>query len=103
MIGAWLIATTILLQAQPAVAPQAVAPSASPAAPAGKTVSPLVVTPQAKPNRRQAANPDEVICQNEVPVGSRFPVKVCAKRSEFAERTRQQQELIRDWQRTPIT
>lgn len=65
------------------------------------TVSPLVVTPTA-PKRKQA-DPNELLCHDELPPGTRFAIKVCARRSEFAERTRQSQDMVREMQRAVIS
>jgi hypothetical protein len=103
MIGAILTAAVVMAQATPAATLPATAPvTPGPSAAAATTVSPLTVTPQIPVSKRRDVDLREVVCRDELPVGSRFPVKVCASRGEFKERTRQNQELIRDWQRTPI-
>jgi hypothetical protein len=69
----------------------------------GATVSPLTVRPEVSVSKRRDADPNETLCHDELPPGTRFAVKVCAKRWMFTERTQLQQQLLRDWQKTPIT
>ncbi|MBS0363762.1 MAG: hypothetical protein JSR98_20510 [Proteobacteria bacterium] len=62
----------------------------------GKTVAPLTVTgtPQAK---AVVAN-NTMVCHNEPVLGSLFPKKVCATKSEIADRKAVDQAEIRKWQ-----
>jgi hypothetical protein len=69
----------------------------------GATVSPLTVNPEVAISKRRNTDPNETLCHDELPPGTRFAVKVCAKRWMFDERTQLQQQLLRDWQKTPIT
>jgi hypothetical protein len=108
MLSAQIAALFILGQAGLAAAPDATpAPPASAApaaqASANKTVSPVTVTRQKPISKRREVDPNEVICHDELPPGSRFATRVCATNREFAERTRDQQELVREWQDAPIS
>ena len=76
-------------QVQMATAP----PAASP--PAGADVSGVTVTGKRIPESEK--DPHEVLCHEEAPLGSRFPVKVCATREQFTERRREDQEQLREW------
>jgi hypothetical protein len=75
----------VLAQAAPAAA-SVTTPGAPPAAApkAGKDLSCVTVTGQKR--ARDDVDPKEVICHSELPIGSRFAVKVCARREEIAER-----------------
>lgn len=131
MAGVFLVIAAIMMQgaapptsmAPTVLAPQRLAPqrlaptssastvseAASPApillAPVSKvkTVSPVLVTPYVSISKRRNTDPEELLCHNETPSGSRFAVKVCALRSDFKERTRESQELLEDWQRAALT
>jgi len=100
MISALFAAATILAQAAPAAES---APAAAAAPPASSTVSPLTVTPEKPISKRHEVDPTRVVCHDEIPIGSRFPKKVCATNGAFAERTRENQELVRDWQNAVIS
>ncbi len=103
MIGAPIIAAILLAQAAPEAAPETAptAPAAQP--PASSTVSPVEVQGQKPVSRRREVNLDEVTCHDELPPGTRFKIRVCATNRQFRERTEEQQELVRDWQKSPIT
>ena len=72
-----------------------------PAAAQGKTapttadVSGVTVTGKRIPESQR--DPNEVLCHDEIPIGSRFPVKVCATRRQYAERRQSDQELVYEW------
>jgi hypothetical protein len=90
MFGAVLAASMLFFQAAPAVsmpAPTAVAAGA----PASSSVSPLTVT------GKKADSEKEIVCHTEPVLGSLFPKKVCASRQAIAERTREDQEQVREW------
>ncbi|THD65050.1 hypothetical protein [Phenylobacterium sp.] len=99
-----LIAATVLALAGPAVTsrpqdPSAAAPVEPPAAaaPEGKTVSPLVIAPQAP-----APAPDLkkylLVCHDEPVLGSLFPKQVCATQAQRKERRDIDQAEVRRWQ-----
>jgi hypothetical protein len=90
MIGALLTAAVLLAQTAPVVATQAMA------AP-DKTVSPVTVTPAPSISKRRELDPTEVVCTSELPIGSRFPVKTCARRDERRQRTQEDQMEVRRW------
>jgi hypothetical protein len=94
MISALLTAAVLLAQAAPQAAPEA---TAAPPAAAGKTVSPVTVTPSPSISKRREADPTEVVCTSELPIGSRFPVKTCARRDERHQRTQEDQMEVRRW------
>jgi hypothetical protein len=86
MLGAVLTFAVVLAQAAPASAPaatQSEAPAAAKPA-AGKDLSGVTVT--GRKTARDDVDPKEVICHSELPIGSRFAVKVCARREDVAER-----------------
>jgi hypothetical protein len=84
MFAAVFAFAVVLAQAAPEAAPApAPTPSAAPAK-TGKDLSGVTVTGQKK--ARDDVDPKEVICHSEAPLGSRFPVKVCARREEISER-----------------
>jgi hypothetical protein len=80
-----LLLSAALQAASPAAAPQAGAPKA-PAAPAA-----------AAPATDPVA--DQFICRNEMVTGSRFPQKVCRRKSELAQKSAEDQARIRQMQR----
>jgi hypothetical protein len=86
MLGAILTATILFAQAAPETTP----PAAAAPPPAG-SVSPLTVT------GKKAEAEKEVVCHSEPVLGSLFPKKVCATRQALAERTREDQERVREW------
>ena len=75
----------------------ATAPTPAPPAGAqpGTDVSGVTVTGKRIPESQK--DPKEILCHEEAVLGSRFPVKVCAQRQEFAERRREDQEQLREW------
>ncbi|MGZ3402489.1 MAG: hypothetical protein ACXWKN_03940 [Phenylobacterium sp.] len=73
-------------------APSAPAPAA---APADRAVDGVTVTGKRIPESQK--DPDEVLCHDELPIGSRFPVKVCAKRREYAERRQIDRLELEKW------
>ena len=99
MIRALFIVSAILMQASPS----ANSTPATAAAPASATVSPLTVTGQTPISKRRDVDPSAVVCHDEIPIGSRFPKKVCATNAAFAERAREDREMVNEWQNTPIT
>ena len=103
MVAGQIAAAVLLAQAASAPAPTT-APVARPgAAAAPTTVSPIVVSPKVTISKRRDVDPDEVTCHKELPPGTRFAIQVCATNRQFAERSRDQQELLREWQNTPVT
>ena len=82
MLGAVLGFAFVLAQAAPAAA--SLAAPAPAAAKTGKDLSGVTVTGQKK--ARDDVDPKEVVCHSEAVLGSRFPVKVCARREEISER-----------------
>lgn len=95
-----LSAATVVYFAQAAPeaaqAPPSPSPAEAAAAPNGKTVSPLTVTPGLKPNIDVRKN--TVVCHEEPVLGSHFPKKVCATQAQLDQRTREDQEQVREWQ-----
>ena len=86
MISAVLAATVLFFQAAPA----ADQPPAAPAATPGKSVSPVTVTGKgahASPPGDEAT----VVCHDEVRLGSLFPKRICARKDELIQRTREDQ------------
>lgn len=73
-----------MAQAAPAATP--------PSAPRG--VSGVTVTGEVA--KKRVVDPKEVICHKEPVLGSLFPKQVCARREEFAQRTREDQKDLRD-------
>jgi hypothetical protein len=69
--------------------------STDPAKPAGTNLDGVTVTGKRIPDSQK--DPQEVLCHDELPIGSRFPKKVCATRSSFQERRREDQEMLRQW------
>jgi hypothetical protein len=94
MISALLAAAMILMQAAPA---SSAPPSSTAPATANKTVSPVTVTPQPSISKRREVDPTAVVCTEELPIGSRFPVKVCATNRERQQRTQEDQMEVRRW------
>ncbi len=95
MFVALTAASVLLMQAAPSVAPTtATQPSATAPTPSNNNLSGVTVTA-----KRQKGNedPNEVICHSELPMGSRFAVKVCATRQELNERRISDQMEIRRW------
>jgi hypothetical protein len=102
-----LIAAAIFAQATPAAGPS---PEDSPAvvigprtpaaaAPNGKTVSPLVIAPEANaPPPGVDIKKYTLVCHDETVLGSLFPKKVCATRAEFNERRDIDQDEVRRMQ-----
>jgi hypothetical protein len=89
MFGAVLTASILFFQAAPtAVTTAATAASAAP--PAAGSVSPLTVT------GKKADAEKQVVCHSEPVLGSLFPKTVCASRQAQAERTRDDQEQVRE-------
>jgi hypothetical protein len=86
MISAVLAATVLFFQAAPAADPPASAPVATP----GKSVSPVTVTGK---GARTAVPSDgaTVVCHDEVRLGSLFPKRICARKDELLQRTREDQ------------
>ena len=80
--------------AQAPAAVQAPTPAEAAAAPNGKTIAPVTVTPLAKPNFEVKNN--TVSCHNEQVLGSMFPKKVCGTKTQFEQRQRDDQEQVRE-------
>jgi len=96
MIGALLTVAVLFAQASPDAAPApSAAPPASTAKPSANGVSGVTVT--AKPKQRDDVDPKEVVCHSEMPIGSRFPQKICARREEITERRNVDQAEVRRW------
>jgi hypothetical protein len=92
MIGAVLAVSVLFAQAAPdAAAPP---PAAAPAAPT-KAVSPVTVT-GVKPPGAAGAKGDELVCRTEPVLGTLFPKRICARRDEIAQRTREDQKETRE-------
>ena len=72
----------------------AAAPSATPPA-AGHDVDSVTVTGKRIPESQK--DPNEVLCHEETPIGSRFPQKICATRRAYAERRQMDQEQLYEW------
>lgn len=87
----------VKIESEPGPAP---APAATPG---GKDLSGVTVTARKPISKRREVDLDEVTCHDELPVGTRFKIKVCATNRQFLERTRDQQELVREWQNAPVT
>ena len=100
-----LIAAAIFAQATPAAGPS---PEDSPAvvigprtpaaaAPNGKTVSPLIIEPDAK-----APAPDikkyTLVCHDEPVLGTLFPKKICATQAQINDRRDIDQDTVRKMQ-----
>jgi len=96
MLGALLTVAVLFAQATPDAAPAAsAAPPASVAKPSANGVSGVTVT--GKKKQRDDVDPKEVVCHSEMPIGSRFPQKICARREEIAERRQVDQMEVRRW------
>jgi hypothetical protein len=103
MVGAQIAAMMLLAQAAvaPAAAPDSTVQRA--AATSDKTVSEVTVEAQKSISKRREVDPNQVSCHDELPPGTRFKIKVCATNRQFAERTRDQQQMVREWLNTPKT
>jgi hypothetical protein len=91
MIGAFLAATVLFAQAAAAATPDAAGAPA--AASTAHVVSPVTVT------GKKAAAADrgsELVCRTEPVLGTLFPKKICARRDELAQRTREDQKETRE-------
>jgi hypothetical protein len=87
MTGA--LVALLLVAASPSVAPEtATAPPAAKAAGPSATVSEAVVTAKAKDD------PLKIVCKNELPVGSRLPVKRCEAKGDAAMRRLEDRQEI---------
>jgi len=96
MLGVLLTVAALFAQATPDAAPEAsAAPPASVAKPSANGVSGVTVT--AKKKERGDVDPKEVVCHSEMPIGSRFPQKICARREDIAERRQVDQMEVRRW------
>jgi hypothetical protein len=89
MISAVLAATALFFQAAPVADHAAAAPSAAPA----KSVSPVTVTGQGSHATTEAGG--TVVCHDEVRLGSLFPKRICARKDEVLQRTREDQAELR--------
>ncbi len=78
------------IAAAPPEAPAATAPT--PAKPGGAVSG---VTVAGKKTADSQKDPNEVICHSETPMGTRFPVKTCARRGELAARAADDQAATR--------
>ncbi|HLZ73905.1 hypothetical protein [Phenylobacterium sp.] len=75
-------------------------PAATPAEKAADASKPhnldgVTVTGKRVPDSQK--DPTEVLCHKETPIGSRFPVEVCATRRQYAERRMIDQEQLYEW------
>ncbi len=100
MLGALLTLAVLYAQAAPDAMPAP--PSATSAAPPASTAKPSAngvsgVTVTAKKKDRDDVDPKEVVCHSEMPIGSRFPQKVCARREDIADRRNVDQQEVRRW------
>jgi|GEM_PF-2440701 len=80
--------------------PDAPAPGAATKAstkPAGHEVEGVTVTRGRRHIPDSEKDPNEVLCHEELPMGSRFKVKICATRRQYAERRQFDQEQLREW------
>ena len=98
MLGALLTLAVLYAQAAPdAAQTQAATPSAAPPAstakPSTNGVSGVTVT--ATQRQRDDVDPKEVVCHSEMPIGSRFAKKVCARREDIDDRRRTDQADVR--------
>ncbi|THD61539.1 hypothetical protein [Phenylobacterium sp.] len=93
-----LLAAAIFTQAAPAAAPSSTSSPAPAATPGDKTVSPLVITPEAKPPSASDIQKYVLVCHNETVLGSMFPKQVCATQAQFTERRNLDQQEVRRWQ-----
>ncbi|THD65049.1 hypothetical protein [Phenylobacterium sp.] len=101
MLSALFVAGAMLAQAQPFPAgPPEAAPPPAPAAAAqsGKTVSPLVIAPDTTDKPAPSLKKYVLVCRDEAVLGTLFPKKVCATQAQFAERQREDQKEVREWQ-----
>jgi len=94
MIGAVLIASVLLAQAAPDAA-AAPASSAVSTPARNAAVSPVTVT-GVKPPGATNARGDELVCRTEPVLGTLFPKRICARRDEIAQRTREDQKETRE-------
>ena len=62
----------------------------------GKTISPLIVTPT--PQAKAVVANSTMVCHSEPVLGSMFPKKICATKSEIADRKAVDQAEVRKWQ-----
>jgi hypothetical protein len=85
MVIAAMFAASVLLVAQPV--------SETPAPAAGAAV-PAPTAPKAAV--KPADDPDKVVCVSTEVTGSRFPVKQCHTRRQWAQATRDSQDLLND-------
>jgi hypothetical protein len=92
MIVALFVAGALFAQATPAAASAPGAPSAAPPA-AGHAVSPVVVTGK-KPDAADRGS--ELVCRSETVLGTLFPKRICMRRDELAQRTREDQKETRE-------
>jgi hypothetical protein len=80
----------------PGAAPAATTPiSTNPARPTGNNVDGLTVTGKRIPDSQK--DPNEVLCHEEIPIGSRFPKTICATRREYAQRREEDRETLEKW------
>lgn len=89
MIAVMFAAAVVLAQAAPAATPSAAAPASAPHGVSGVTVT-------GEATKKRVVDPKEVICHKEPVLGSLFPKQICARREEFAQRTREDQKETRD-------
>ena len=76
------------------VAIQAAPPDPPPAA-AAKPGSVSGVTVNGQKTAEKGKDPNEVVCHSTTPIGSRFPVKTCARRGDLAVQTEEGQTTTR--------
>jgi hypothetical protein len=113
MIVVVLAAAALFIQAAPQAAQtsgadplsdafvQRVRPAANSPSSPSTTVSQVVVSAPVSVDKRAVAISD-LDCHEEVSAGTLLAHKTCAPPADFAERTRQAQEAVRDWQHIPV-
>jgi hypothetical protein len=75
-------------------APPAPTPAEAAKAP-GHELDGVTVTGKRIPESQK--DPTEVLCHEEIPIGTRFPKKVCGTRRQFTERRQLDQEQVYEW------
>jgi hypothetical protein len=69
--------------------------SAQAAKPPAHDVDSVTVTGKRVPESQR--DPSEVLCHDELPIGSRFPKKICGTRRQFTERRMVDHEQLYEW------
>jgi hypothetical protein len=79
----------------PGAAPTPTPASTDAAKPAGNNVDGVTVTGKRIPDSQK--DPNEVLCHEEVPIGTRFAKTICATRRAYAERRQWDREELEKW------